>query len=150
MFDALTWLAIVITTIAHTLAAVCFKLSAQQTVRKRILGYFVLGNTVGFLCPLCVTIAMSGNNPNLVIAMLGVGGVFFHVFLNWFFRVGLTRRQWVAILIMIAGGILLKLGSPDGETEGAARTPQTGRSLVRQNVEQIDIAPRSGEWRIRF
>ena len=129
MFDLVTWLAMIGAILFHTLAAIFFKISAQQNSRRRILSYFVLGNAIGFFNPLCLTIAMSGNNPNLVIAMLGVlGGVFFNAVLNWVFKVGMTRRQWAAILIMIAGGVMLRASTPSDEAEGKSPPTESSRS----------------------
>ena len=112
MFDAVTWLAMGGSLIAHTLAAIFFKIAAQQNTRKRILGYFIFGNCVGFFNPLCLTIALRGNHPNLVMAgMGGVGAAFFVIVLNRVFKERLTPRQWAALGIIMAGTILLQLGS---------------------------------------
>ena len=145
MFDLVTWLAMVGSIVAHTLAAICFKIAAQQRVRKRTIRYFVLGNTVGFFNPFCVTIAMSGNNPNLIVAMMGVlGGVFFHAVLNWVFKVGLTRRQWAAILIMIAGGVLLKLSS-EGDGREQQPPPEQSRTECTDQQFVLQLQLRQGQ-----
>jgi len=129
MFDLVTWLAMSGAIFFHTLAAIFFKISAQQNSRKRILSYFILGNAIGFFNPLCLTIAMSGNNPNLVVAMMGVlGGIFFYAVLNWVFKAGMSRRQWAAISIMVAGGVMLKLSSPSDEGEEKSPPTESSRS----------------------
>jgi len=112
MSHPVVWLAMTVAVIAHTLAAICFKTAAQQKGRL-ILKYFLIGNIIGFLGPLCTAIALRNNNPNLVLAtMEGIGGVFFVVVLNRVFNERLTGRQWLSIFVLIFGTVLLQFG-PD-------------------------------------
>ncbi len=121
MFHLVTWLAIAGAIVAHTGAAIFFKISAQSKGRA-IIGYFVLGNAIGFFNPLCSTIALHNNNPGLVYALMaGVGGVFFVVVLNRVFEERLGRWQWTGILVVLLGTFLLQWEAPDS-SEG--KTPE--------------------------
>ncbi len=109
MFDVLTWVAVVGAILAHTGAAVLFKMAAQRE-RWNALLFFTLGNGVGFFNPLCVTIAMRDNSPNLIYAVMnGVGGVFFVLVLNWVFKGVLSPSQWIGVFIIVLGTLLLQL-----------------------------------------
>lgn len=113
MLNPITWLAIVGAIVARTVAAVIYKIAAQQPSRNRVVLFFLLGLAAGFFNPVCVAIAMRGNNPNLIIAAMGgLGGAFFVIVINRVFKERLSRQQWLAIAIIFAGTILLRVGSP--------------------------------------
>lgn len=109
MLHPFIWLAMFGAIAAHTGAAICFKKAAQRS-GSSALAIFVLGNAIGFLNPVLKTIALRNNNPNVIFAIMGgAGGIFFIFVINWFFRGRLTRFQWLAILIIILGSVLLQL-----------------------------------------
>lgn len=134
MLDAITWLALTGSMVAHTAAAICFKISAQQSLRKKIVGYFVLGNAIGFFNPVCMAIALKDNNANVVLATMGaVGGIFFIVVLNRVFNERLTLKQWLAIGVCLLGSLILQIpaSSPSDESQSRdVRQPHPSISLV--------------------
>lgn len=109
MLSPFTWLAMFGALSAHTGASICFKKAAQQN-GTRALAIFAMGNVIGFINPICKTIALRNNNPNVIFAIMGgLGGVIFVFVINWVFEGKLTRSQWFAIMIIIFGSILLQL-----------------------------------------
>lgn len=108
MLSPLTWMAMIVALSAHTGASIFFKKAAQQK-GTRAMAIFALGNVIGFINPICKTIALRNNNPNVIFAIMGgLGGIIFVFVINWVFQGKLTRFQWFAILIIIFGSILLQ------------------------------------------
>lgn len=109
MFNLLTWLAMAGAVVSRTLAAICFTKAAQFKGRT-LAGWFVLGNVVGVGYPICTTLALHGNHPNLVFAtMAGFGGIFFALTIDRVFADRLSARQWMAILIIVAATMVLQI-----------------------------------------
>ncbi len=113
-----TWLAILLSVLAGTAASICYKKASGLTGKSAIL-YFNMGLLVGFLNPVFKTLALRGNNPNVIFAIMnGLGGILFVLIINWVFKGRLTRLQWFAILLIVIGSFILQL-QPSKSREGS-------------------------------
>ncbi len=105
-------LAILTSICTLSISAVCWKLSAETIDVSPFwsMAYFVTGLIAGLLFSAGATIAMRNNNPNLVYAMIGgPGAVALHLTLVWVFDQSLLWQQWVAILLIVIGAVLLQV-----------------------------------------
>lgn len=108
----LTLLSMCLAVLAHTAAAIFFKVASQQS-GWRIYFYIALGAGVGFFNPLFTSFAFSNTNPCVVLVLMGIfGGLFFVFTLRWVFHQPLSATQWLAIALLIIGGTLVVL-TPD-------------------------------------
>ena len=108
-FDLRTIVAMIGAAIAHTGAAVCFKLAAQAKGR-RIFLLFATGNLIGLGHMLCRAEALKGNDPKIVIAVISAFiGVVFVITMNRVFKEKLSLYQWLGIVVVMAGTLWLVL-----------------------------------------
>lgn len=83
--------------------------------------YFVVALVVGIIPPLCVTIALRDNKPNVVFATFGAPGVVvMHLTLAVYFENTLTAIQWLAIGIIVFGAFMLRKSPSDPAEEALA------------------------------
>lgn len=102
--------------LSRTLAAVFYKVAAQHSGRT-LVAYFTAGLVVGILYPICTTLALYGNHPNLVFAtMAGLGGIVFVVVMDRVFRGQLSARQWLGIALIVVSTVVLQLPASSGES----------------------------------
>jgi len=75
-----------------------------------MIAIFLLGTTIGTGSPICMTIALRNTNPNLIYAAC-IGGSFFvlQVASSFLFRNPLTGMQWVGVLLVGSGLLLLPM-----------------------------------------
>lgn len=97
--------------ISQTGAYLCLRLASQRT-GLQLYGMFLLGTSIGFGSPVCLTLALRNANPNLIYAFC-IGGAFFVLQFasSIVFRQPLTGIQWTGILIIGLGLVLVQLRS---------------------------------------
>ena len=126
-FTPVNTIAMVAAVCAVPMAVILLKLSSQEWAKKlewwdiafwTAIGYFALGNVVGFTTTIGKTIALRDNPPNTVYAIVGAPStVVLHFALAWYFNITLTPTQWLAIGVIIFGAVLLQCGSGSREDE---------------------------------
>jgi multidrug transporter EmrE-like cation transporter len=97
--------------ISQTGAYLCLRLASQRS-GLQLYGMFLLGTSIGFGSPVCLTLALKNANPNLIYAFC-IGGAFFVLQFasSIIFRQPLSGIQWTGILIIGLGLILVQLKS---------------------------------------
>ena len=109
MRTALLWPFVILFMLASAGSGMLFKLAADSSGRTA-LWYFVVGNVVGFLCPVALTFGLKHGNPNAVYAFC-YGGAFalLQVASSWMFKQPLSLLQWTGIVAVGAGIFLLQI-----------------------------------------
>jgi multidrug transporter EmrE-like cation transporter len=94
--------------LAQVAATLSFKVAADRAGWEA-LRWFIIGNVVGFLCPVCLTLALRGTNANVIYAVCyGVAFCLIQVGAWWLFRQALTPYQWTGIGLVALGIVLLQ------------------------------------------
>ena len=89
-------------------ASLLFKLAAQHAGRAAI-WYFILGNAAGVGMPFFLTIALRGTNPNVIYALcFGAAFCVLQLASWYFFRQPLSPWQWMGVVLVGAGILLLQ------------------------------------------
>jgi len=90
-------------------SSLLFRVAAQHGDRTGIL-YFILGNCVGLVVSISLTLALRGTNPNVIYAMC-LGGAFCVLQLasTLIFKQPLSPVQWVGVALVASGLVLLPL-----------------------------------------
>ena len=109
MSPVLLALCLLLFIVAQAASALLFKLTSGASGLAWWL-YFIAGNAVGFGCPVGLTLALKGNNPNLVYAIAFGGGFCLIQFSAWwFFREPLSPWQWSGIVFILCGIFFLQI-----------------------------------------
>jgi multidrug transporter EmrE-like cation transporter len=106
-----TWvfLCIVGFTIASAWSGVQFKLAAENAGRTA-LWHFILGNLIGALGPIALTLALKRANPNIVYALCFGGAFTVLQLISWrLFHQPLSTYQWLGIACVAIGIFLLQI-----------------------------------------
>ena len=145
-FTPINTVSMIIAVLAVPGATICLKVSSQEWANKldwwdvafwSAIGYFALGNLVGFGATIGKTIALRDNPPSLVYALVGApSAILMHLALAWKFNITLTPMQWVAISIIVFGAIMLQGGSSSGEDEAIADAIQ--------HLDEGEVDPETG------
>lgn len=95
--------------IASTSAAIQFKLASASAGRKA-LWYFILGNVIGVLGPITLTLALRRGNPNLVYALCYGCAFALLQIVSWrVFQQPLSPLQWTGVALVGVGILLLQI-----------------------------------------
>lgn len=95
--------------IASTSAAIQFKLSSASVGRKA-LWYFIIGNVIGALGPVALTLALRRGNPNLVYALCYGCAFSLLQVVSWrMFQQPLSPVQWAGVALVGIGILLLQV-----------------------------------------
>jgi len=87
-----------------------FKIASEKTGTDWWL-WFLLGNVVGFGCPVLITYALREQSPHLVYAFtLGAGFVLVQVAGWFFFHAPITAMQVGGLALTAVGLVMLQLG----------------------------------------
>jgi len=87
-----------------------FKVASEKTGTEWWL-WFLLGNVVGFGCPVLITYALREQSPHLVYAFtLGAGFVLVQVAGWFFFHAPITAMQVGGLALTAMGLVMLQLG----------------------------------------
>jgi len=109
--------------LAQAGANLCFKMAwGQPAAMSAILhhplqyasplAWFVVGNVIGFLCAVFLTLALRNRSPKLICALCFGGGFFFLQLSSCvLFKSALTVWQWFAICLIGSGIVLLRVGA---------------------------------------
>lgn len=104
------WIWVLGFVIANTWASILFKLAAENSGRKAI-WYYVIGNIIGALGPLALTLGLKGGNPNVVYALCYGGAFTVLQIVSWrMFNQPLSSFQWAGIASVTVGIWLLQIG----------------------------------------
>jgi multidrug transporter EmrE-like cation transporter len=104
-----TMAAVVAFILASVGSGLLFRVAAQLAGRTAIL-YFILGNCVGLVVSISLTLALRGTNSNLIYAIC-LGGAFCALQLAsmLLFKQPLSIVQWVGVAFVAIGLVLLTL-----------------------------------------
>jgi multidrug transporter EmrE-like cation transporter len=95
--------------VAQVVATLLFKVAADRSGWEAI-KYFIMGNVAGFICPVALTFALKGTNPNVIYAICFGASFCLLQFGAWyFFRQTLSPFQWTGVGLVAAGIVLLQL-----------------------------------------
>ena len=95
--------------LAQVGATLSFKVAADRSGWEA-LRWFIIGNVIGFLCPVCLTLALRGTHANVIYAVC-FGAAFCLIQLGawWLFHQALSPFQWTGIGLVAAGIVLLQM-----------------------------------------
>lgn len=107
MKQVYTIVAVVFFILASVGSGLLFRLAAQHAGRPGIL-FFILGNCVGLVVSISLTLALRGTNPNVIYAMC-LGGAFCALQLasSLLFEQPLSSTQWLGVALVACGLVLL-------------------------------------------
>lgn len=90
-------------------ATLSFKYAADRSGWEA-LKFFILGNVIGFLCPVCLTLALRGTNANVIYAVcFGASFCLMQFGAWWLFRQALSPFQWTGIGLVSLGIVFLQI-----------------------------------------
>ncbi len=90
-------------------ASLVFRVTAMKQGSDALL-WFIGGNCLGFLCPVALTLALRGANPNVVYALCFGSAFCVLQFGSWMlFREPITLLQWAGIGLVAVGIVLLQV-----------------------------------------
>ena len=94
---------------------------ASQRTGAAAVGWFFLGNAIGFCGVTCLTLALRTEHPNLTFALCQ-GSAFCVLQLACYlvFRIPLRPAQWVGVAFIAAGVVCVQLNGMAGKTPTAA------------------------------
>ena len=96
--------------IANTWSAILFKLAADQAGKKAI-WYYVVGNLIGALGPLALTLALKRGHPNFIYALcFGSAFAAVQIVSSRYFHQPLSTLQWAGVASVGIGICLLQFG----------------------------------------
>jgi len=103
---------ILLNIVLHSFAQVGFKLSALSTTLKGFLTWQAVGNVSGFLGVLALTLAMRFMPLSQALALSwGLGFVAVQIAgAHFIFREAITLLQWLGVVLVSAGIMLISLG----------------------------------------
>ncbi len=87
----------------------CLKMAAERSGWAAF-GFFAAGNAIGFCGTVLLTLALRGQNPNVIYALChGLGFCVLQVASYFLFKVALSPPQWIGVSLIAAGIICLQL-----------------------------------------
>jgi multidrug transporter EmrE-like cation transporter len=95
--------------VAQAGSAICFKYASAAT-GPAAWWWFIAGNAVGFNCTWSLTLALGGQQPNLIFAFCYGGGfLLLQGWSWWLFRAPMAPGQWAGVALIGAGIFLLQI-----------------------------------------
>ena len=95
--------------LAMTVSSVLFKYAADSS-GKRAVWYFIIGNIVGALGPVAITLGLRGGNANVIFALSYGGGFALVQVASWrIFHQPLSIIQWTGIGLIALGAFLVQI-----------------------------------------
>jgi multidrug transporter EmrE-like cation transporter len=92
----------------NCIANLCFRLVVEPASALPI-GYFIAGNGLGFVSTILLTLALKGQNPNIIYAICLGGGFCLLQVTSWFlFKSPLSPVQWAGITLVACGIFCLR------------------------------------------
>ena len=89
-------------------AGLAFRMAAEKTGSTAI-WWFVAGNVIGFLCPVCLTFALKGSNANVIYALcFGISFCTLQIASWLLFHQPLSTLQWTGVTLVTLGIVLLQ------------------------------------------
>lgn len=85
--------------------SLCLRMAAERT-GVNALAFFAAGNVIGLCGTIFLTLALRGQNPNVIFALCqGLGFCVLQLAAYFLFRVPLSPFQWLGVSL-IAGGVV--------------------------------------------
>jgi multidrug transporter EmrE-like cation transporter len=98
--------------VGQTASGIWFKLAADRHGMSA-LGWFIAANVAGFLCAICLPLALRGQHPNIIYALcMGGGFCALQLVSALLFRCPLSLVQWLGVAMVGVGLLCLALGAP--------------------------------------